>query len=197
MKTMETYISLLIGLIALFAAWRSWKEVAAEVTRDMLFDLRDEWRVFWAKTGRPFDEPAYAQVRERLNRHLRYTRTFRLVGLLYYAFRYEEVMRIARAIPPLAFPSDSRIDGKIKSIENRAVAAIRGYMLITSILLFPVAVGAVFYMVAKKTTAMRKAIEKSVENVPVRLGFGRVLEGPVIEASSFSSDMALARPAAA
>ena len=194
---METYISLLIALFALFAAWRSWKGVAAEVTRDMLFDLRDEWRVFWAKTGRPFDEPVYAQVRERLNRHLRYTRTFRLVGLLYYAWRYEEVMRIARAIPPLAFPEDPGIDGEIKSIENRAIDAIRGYMLLSSILLFPVAVGAVVYMVAKKTTAMRKAFDKSVEKVPVRLGLGRVLNGTLIEASSFSSDMASARPAAA
>ena len=194
---METYISLLIGLIALFAAWRSWKEVAAEVTRDMLFDLRDEWRVFWAKTGRSFDEPVYAKVRERLNRHLRYTRTFRLVGLLYYAFRYEEVMRIARSIPPLAFPEDPGIDREIKSIENRAIDAIRGFMLLTSLLLFPVAIGAVAYMVAKKTTAMRKALEKSVEKVSACPGLSRGFDRPVIEVSSFGSDMASARPAAA
>ncbi len=194
---METYVSILIGLVALFAAWRSWKEVVAEIARDMLFDLRDEWRVFWAGTGRSFDEPVYGQIREYLNRHLRYTRTFRFVGFLYYAFHFEEVCRIAREIPPLSFPEDSRIDGEIKSIENRAIAAIRGYMLLSSLFLFPVALGAVVYMVARKTTAMRKAFEKSVEKVSacpgVRRGFGR----PVIEVSSFGSDMASAQYMAA
>lgn len=192
---METYISLLIGLIALFAAWRSWKDVATELTRDMLFDIRDEWRVFWAKTGRSFDEPVYAQVRERLNRHLRYTRTFRLVGLLYYAFHSDKVVRISRSIPPLDFPKDSRIDREIKSIENRAVAAIRGYMLLSSVLLFPVVIGAIIYMVTKKTTAIRNAIEKSVEKVSSLPGLSLGVGDHVIEASSFSSDMPKAKTA--
>lgn len=194
---METYISLLIGLVALFAAWRSWKDVVAEATRDMLFDLRDEWRVFWTKTGRSFDEPIYAQVRERLNRHLRYTRTFRLVGLLYYSFHLDEVRRLAHAIPVLSFPEDSRIDKEIKSIADRAVDAIRGYMLLTSLLLFPVAIGVVVYMVVKKTRAVGKALQRSIEKLSSLPGLDLGFDRSVIEASSFSSDMASSRLAAA
>ena len=67
---MDVYISLLLGLVFLFAAWRSWKDVTAEITRDMLFDLRDEWRVLLSQRGRSFDESIFARVLEHLYQHL-------------------------------------------------------------------------------------------------------------------------------
>lgn len=185
---MEVYLSLLIGLIALFAAWRSWKDVTAEITRDLLFDLRDEWRVFWSKTGRSFDEPIYRQVRERLNRHLRYTKTFRFVGLLYYIFHFQRVFRIIKSIPVLSYPQDPRIDEEIKSISNRAIDAIRGYMLLSSLFLFPVLAGACIYLIVKRTCAVRTAIEKSVRKVASLPVLDRGLNWRVIEVSSFNND---------
>jgi hypothetical protein len=193
---MDVYISLLLGLVFLFAAWRSWKDVTAEITRDMLFDLRDEWRVFWSKTGRSFDEPIYARVRERLNQHLRYTKTFRFVGFLYYTFHIKKVLCIAKSIPTLSFQEDLRINKEIESISNRAVEAIRGYMFLSSLFLFPVLLGAVCYMVIKKTLAVSKALEKSIEKVSAISGFNRRFE-PVIEASSFNSDVACVKMAIA
>lgn len=187
---MDIYLSLLIGLIALFAAWNSWKDVNAEIARDKLFDLRDEWRVFWSKTGRSFDEPIYGQVRQRLNQHLRYTKKFRFVGLLYCIFRFKKVLRIGRSIPVLAFPLDSRIDKEVKSISNRAIDAIRDYMLLSSLFLFPVLAGACVYLIVKRTWAVKRALEKSVRKVSALPLLDRGLNRRVIEFSSFSNDMA-------
>lgn len=188
---METYFSLLIGLIALFSAWRSWKNVTAEVTRDRLFDLRDEWRIFWSETGRSFNEPVYAKVRERLNQHLRYTKTFRFVSFLYFTFHAKSVLRIAKSIPVLSFPKDSAVNKKIESIESRAIETIREYMFLSSLFLFPVMLGAAVYMVVRKTLAVSRALEKSIEKVPACFGFKSKLDRTVIEASSFSSDISV------
>lgn len=188
---MDIYLSLLIGLVALFAAWGSWKDVNAEITRDMLFDLRDEWRVFWSETGRSFDEPIYGQVRERLNQHLRYTKTFRFVGLLYCIFRFKRVLRIGKSIPVLSFPQDSRIDEEVKSISKRAIDAIRGYMILSSLFLFPVLVGTCVYLIVKQTGAVKMVLEKSVRKVSAFPVLVRGLNKHAIEVSSFNNDMAV------
>lgn len=190
---MDIYLSLLIGLIALFAAWASWKDVNAEIARDKLFDLRDEWRVFWSKTGRSFDEPIYGQVRERLNQHLRYTKTFRFVVLLYYIFRFKRVLRIGKSIPVLSFPQDSRINEEVKSISNRAIDAIRVYMLLSSLFLFPVIAGICVYLIVKRTLAVTMALEKIVRKISAFPVLARGLNRRAIEISSFNNDMAASR----
>lgn len=129
-----------LGLFILRVVWGAWKSTCRDVARDRLFDLRDEWREFFVANGLSMELPEYAKVRGMVNDYLRYTARFRLVGLLFTAFVVpREVCFEAAAKADEEFrTSNPRIAMEIARIRHRAVSAIQEYMLVTSILVFPV-----------------------------------------------------------
>ena len=134
-----------VSLFALRIAWGTWKATLRDVTRDKLFNLRDEWRSFFIEHGFSLETPEYKKVREMINDYLRYTARFRLVGLFYTAFfvpkelYFETIERMDEEFRS----SNATIAKEIDRIRKKTVSAIQGYMLGTSILLFPLLAGTI------------------------------------------------------
>lgn len=160
---------LLVAVAAFSFAWRGWKRSMRDFTRDQLFDLRDEWRRFWIGSGRDLAHPDYARVRHRINLHLRYTNGLRLVGLFYVAMNAPRARRLMEGMPEFNTAMDPEVDRKIKAIMSAAATTLQVYMVMTSLLLFPLIAIAAVNMVCAKSMAFGASIRKSAVEISARL----------------------------
>ena len=60
-----------ISLLCLFFGWQCWKRTLRDMTRDSLFDLRDEWRDFFIKNEFSMKSKEYVAVRDMINSYLK------------------------------------------------------------------------------------------------------------------------------
>lgn len=166
---MTDLLELIVAFAVFSFAWRGWKRSMRDFTRDQLFDLRDEWRRFWIEGGRDPEDPDYARVRHRINLHLRYTNGMRLVGLFYIAMNAPRAKRLLEGLPDFNVAKDPEVGRKIKAVMNAAATSLQVYMVMTSLLLFPMIVIAAVQMACAKSAAVGTAVRKTAVAISSRI----------------------------
>lgn len=185
MQNMITFISFAFWLAVLFATWRLWKRVVRDMARDTLFDLRDKWREHWIKTGKALDDPFYGYVRKQINGYLRYTAQWRMLDTWYIVWHIDEIEPIAKEYRAHKTPEPNAPDKETLELAAKtrtdSIEALRAYMLLTSVLLFPIVAVVTFVMMIRKTFALAPSVNKALDFVSSKIPAGneRTIESAV------------------
>lgn len=170
---MLTLLETLAGFWLLTIAWGCWKKTLRDLVRDDLFDLRDEWREFWVDSGRDMDCNVYRRVRDYLNQYLRYTKSLRFVGLVYFVFKVDRgaVERMSAEHDQMFVTVDPEVAAEIRRIRHRAVRSVQAYMCGTTLilqipLLIVVVVSIVAHSLKGPVRVCRAAAGKLVDAMP-------------------------------
>ena len=132
---MKEMLGIFVAFIALLIAWRCWKKTVRAMVRDRLFDLRDELRDHYVENGLDMNDGAYAQTRERLNNLLRYTKSMRMIGYIYFSAHVDREMVEATAadFEAVIQECDCETAKLIHRIRRQSCEAILLYMASTSL----------------------------------------------------------------
>ena len=123
-----------ITLLAFMLFWKLvWQKTLLDYTRDNLFDLRDELRLWFIENKYGLDHPIYKELRFIINNHLRHTE--RATMMSYLAFNmitkkhpdYNE--KILSSSNSIFETSDSKLNNFTIRIRNKAF-----YILLTQMI---------------------------------------------------------------
>lgn len=181
---MSTIIHFTIWLVALMAVWRLWKRTVRDDVRDHLFDLRDEWRAYWAEKGLDMSHPYYGYTRNEINSFLRSTASWRMLDSWYIAKHSRRIDAVVseyrqhRKVEPAA-PNAEACE-TARRMRAESVEFLRAYMLLTSVSMFPLVV-IVFAVLAIKTLTWNNALRRAIVWVgdAVHIGRRSVIENAV------------------
>lgn len=125
----------LVAFIVLVLAWRQWKKTARGAVRDKIFDLRDELRNYYVENGLDMRDGAYERTRNLLNRLLRYTKSMRMIGYIYFSSHIDKEMvdSASAEFDAVIQKCDKNAVDLITRIRRQACQAIFLYMAATSL----------------------------------------------------------------
>jgi hypothetical protein len=116
--------------------WGIWQKALTEYTKNYLFDLRDDLRVWFLERGHGLDHPSYLATREMLNASLWHvSRASYLQYLIFrltvkkYPIRIKEQPQILKE---RFFSPDPEINKYIESVRRRAAFAFGSYISLKS-----------------------------------------------------------------
>lgn len=169
---MTTTILTLIAFIMLIVSWRCWKKTARACVRDRLFELRDEWRNHYVENMLDMEDGAYAEIRSLLNGMLRYTKSMRMIGFIYFSSQIseEDVANSASKIDSLIGRCNSETQDLVKRIRRQASESILLYMASTSLgFISAVFVMFVYLLPDKIFEALKTCLRSVVDIKPATL----------------------------
>lgn len=164
---MTTTILTLIAFVLLIVSWRCWKKTARACVRDQLFELRDEWRMHYVENGLDMEDCAYAQIRSLLNGMLRYTKSMRMTGFIYFSSQVaeEDVANSASKLDALIGRCNPETKELVKRIRRQASESILLYMASTSLGFISAAIVMFVYLLPDKIFEAIKTCVRSVVDV--------------------------------
>lgn len=169
------------GVLAVIAAWSAWRRTSLDWTRDDLFDLRDETREWFLKSGHGLDHMMYRRLRDMINSDLRYTKSARLSSLLWIYFRVPKGLSLRRSAELDGFfdTSDEELRQFIRHVRNASTRAIQRYMLTTS---FTLVVAVIVLLPVMVLMTIHDGVTHLYKNIKASIISG--LEHTFIKASS-------------
>jgi hypothetical protein len=123
-----------IGMLFFIAAWSAARKTALDTTRDRLFDLRDEVRSSFLDRPEGLSHPLYRELRDHLNRYIRFTEDLHFWGMLFFIARLpiHLVNEIDRQLEAKYNVSDPALKAYALKIRSSSAVIMQKYMLMTS-----------------------------------------------------------------
>lgn len=169
---MTEAIGALLAFLALLVAWKCWKKTARATVRDRLFVLRDELRNHYTANGLDMTDGVYKKTRTFLNRLIRYTKSMRMIGYLYFASHVDRATLKAtdEDFEASLQNCDVATERLIRRIRRQACASVFLYMGATSIgfLSAGVIIG-ISLLPAKSIVAIKRCLNSLIEVRPATL----------------------------
>lgn len=129
-------IKFAVSVLLLITVWGAWRRSALDRARDNLFDMRESLRVWFIQNGYGLDHAMYANLRELLNAHLRFTEEVRFIGMLWFASRTPaSIAEAVRAELNTRYQTkDSKLSELATQVRHDSARTMQKYMMATSTL---------------------------------------------------------------
>ena len=164
---MTTTLLTLIAFVLLIVSWRCWKKTARACVRDRLFGLRDEWRNHYVENKLDMEDGAYAEIRELINNMLRYTKSMRMIGFIYFSAQVaeEDVQNSANRLEAAIDCCSPETKALVKRIRQQASESILLYMASTSLGFISAAICMFIYLLPNKILEALKTCVRSIVDI--------------------------------
>lgn len=164
----------LLAFIVLVFVWRCWKKTARALVRDKIFDLRDKLRNHYVDNCLDMNDGAYEKTRSRLNSLLRYTKSMRMVGFIYFASSVDTKMVNAASadLDIIIEKCDNKTAELITQIRCQACETVLLYMAATSLGCISTAIILfISFLPTKISNALKKSVRSLFEFKPATLEY--------------------------
>ena len=124
-----------VSLLFLLLVWNLSKKTALDHTRDCLFDLRDDIRMYFLSNEYDLDSTTYMELRNLINTYLRFTENQRFIGLIYlYTKGISDTVKenIIAEFNQRFTTDDPTLQRYIDGVRGQTVRIVLKYMILTS-----------------------------------------------------------------
>jgi hypothetical protein len=128
-------IAFAISFLFFIAAWSAVQKTALDTSRDHLFDLRDEVRERFLTLPGGLNNPLYRQLRDHLNRYIRFTERMHFIGMMLFVARLPDhlLKEIDEQLEKKYKSDDPILKEYTRKIRSRSAVIMQKYMMLSSI----------------------------------------------------------------